>query len=74
MGSDGMTIDNKGNVYVKGKGISIFNKNVEKIHHVRMEQNWTANITFGGIEKDILFITVMNSVYTIKMNVKGVSY
>ncbi|RKR12275.1 gluconolactonase [Maribacter vaceletii] len=74
MGSDGMTIDNKGNVYLTGKGVSIFNKKGEKIHHIDIEQNWTANVTFGGIEKDILFITAMNSIYTIKMNVKGVRF
>ncbi|WP_298472603.1 SMP-30/gluconolactonase/LRE family protein [uncultured Maribacter sp.] len=74
MGSDGMTIDNKGNVYLTGKGVTIFNKKGKQIHHININQNWTANVTFGGPEQNILFITAMNSVYTLKMNVKGVRY
>ncbi|WP_298506838.1 SMP-30/gluconolactonase/LRE family protein [uncultured Maribacter sp.] len=74
MGSDGMTIDNKGNVYLTGKGVTVFNKKGKQIHHININQNWTANVTFGGPEQNILFITAMNSVYTLKMNVKGVRY
>ncbi|WP_051254160.1 SMP-30/gluconolactonase/LRE family protein [Arenibacter latericius] len=72
LGSDGMTLDNKGNVYLTGKGVIIFNKEGEKIHHIPIDQNWTANVTFGGKEQKTLFITAMNSVYTLEMNVKGV--
>ncbi|MBT8305952.1 MAG: SMP-30/gluconolactonase/LRE family protein [Maribacter sp.] len=72
MGSDGMTLDNKGNVYLTGDGITVFNKKGEKIQHIPIAQKWTANVTFGGIDQNILFITAMNAVYTLKMNVRGV--
>ncbi|MCM4168782.1 Gluconolactonase [Arenibacter antarcticus] len=72
LGSDGMTLDNKGNVYLTGNGVIVFNKEGEKILHIPIEQKWTANVTFGGKEQKTLFITAMNSVYTLEMNVKGV--
>ena len=74
MGSDGMTIDNKGNVYLTGKGVTVFNAKREQIHHLPVNEDWTANITFGGVNQDILFITAMGSIYTIQMNVHGVRY
>ena len=72
MGSDGMTIDNKGNVYLTGKGVTVFNKEGEQIAHIPIDEDWTANITFGGKDRKTLFITAMDSVYGVKMKVKGV--
>ena len=74
MGSDGMTLDNKGNVYLTGKGVTIFNSDGEQIQHIPVDQNWTANVTFGGKEQKTLFITAMNSLYTLQMNVHGVAH
>ena len=74
MGSDGMTIDNKGNVYLTGEGVTIFNLKGEKIHHIPVNEEWTANVTFGGKNQNILFITAKGSIYTLKMNVHGVRY
>lgn len=74
MGSDGMTIDNKGNVYLTGKGVTIFNKKGEKIGHIEVPENWTANVCFGGKEQRKLFITAMGSLYTLDMRVKGVRW
>jgi len=72
MGSDGMTIDDKGNVYLTGKGVTIFNKFGEKIAHIPVPENWTANVTFGTLTRNVLFITAMGSVYTLKMKTRGV--
>ncbi|MEP2059866.1 MAG: SMP-30/gluconolactonase/LRE family protein [Maribacter litoralis] len=74
MGSDGMTIDNLGNVYLTGEGVTVFNTKGEQIHHIPIDENWTANITFGGKNQDVLFITAMGAIYTLKMNVNGVRY
>ncbi|MCP4976997.1 MAG: SMP-30/gluconolactonase/LRE family protein [Maribacter sp.] len=71
MGSDGMTLDNNGNVYLTGDGITVFNRNGQQIQHIPVNQKWTANVTFGGKDQKLLFITAMNSVYSLKMNVKG---
>jgi len=74
MGSDGMTLDNNGNVYLTGKGVTVFNTSGEQIEHIPVNKDWTANVTFGGSAQDILFITAKGSVYTIQMNVHGVRY
>ena len=71
-GSDGMTLDNEGNVYLTGDGVTIYNKNGEKIEHIKVPSQWTANLCFGGKKKNILFITASESVYTIEMRVRGV--
>lgn len=69
MGSDGMAIDNLGNVYLTGDGVTVFNPNGEKINHFPIAENWTANVTFGGKNFSTLFITASKSIYTLKMNV-----
>ena len=71
MGSDGMTIDNEGNVYLTGKGVSVFDKNGNKIKHIEIKEGWTANVTFGGKDRKTLFITAMDSLYSLEMRVKG---
>ena len=72
LGSDGMTLDNLGNLYLTGKGVTVFNKNGEQIHHISVPENWTANVTFGGENFSTLFITASKSVYTLKMNVSRI--
>lgn len=72
MGSDGMTLDNLGNLYLTGKGVTVFNPGGKEIAHIPVPEDWTANVTFGGPDQKTLFITAMNSVYTLKMNVHGV--
>jgi len=71
MGSDGMTVDAKGNVYLTGRGVTVFNTKGEKIHHVDVPERWTANITFGGKDRRLLFITASKGVYGLKMAVRG---
>ena len=70
--SDGMAIDEKGNIYLTGNGVDIYNSSGEKIEHINVPEKWTANICFGGKNKNILFITASKSVYIIRAQVKGV--
>ncbi|MHC4205001.1 MAG: SMP-30/gluconolactonase/LRE family protein [Planctomycetota bacterium] len=72
MGSDGMTIDNEGNIYLTGRGVTVFNPAGEKIEHIPIDAGWTANVTFGGVDRHTLFITAQTSVYGLQMRVKGV--
>jgi gluconolactonase len=72
MGSDGMTIDNKGNVYLTGKGVTVFNPKGEQIAHIPVEESWTSNVVFGGTERKTLFVTALDKVYTLDMKVRGV--
>ncbi len=72
LGSDGMTIDNMGNVYLTGRGVTVFDKDGNKIAHIPVDKRWTANICFAGPDRDMLFITAMDGVYRLRMNVRGV--
>jgi gluconolactonase len=71
-GSDGMTLDERGNVYLTGKGVTVYNPQGNKIALIAIPEPWTANLCFGGANKDMLFITASKAIYTLKMNVKGV--
>ena len=73
LGSDGMTIDNKGNIYLTGKGVTIFSPDGVQLENIPIPEGWTANVCFGGKDRHLLFITASKSVYGIKMKVKGVS-
>jgi gluconolactonase len=71
LGSDGMTRDERGNIYLTGHGVTVFDPTGKKIEHIDVNEPWTANITFGGADHKTLFITASKSVYTIQMNVRG---
>jgi gluconolactonase len=73
MGSDGMTIDNRGNIYLTGKGVTVFNPKGEKIAHIPVDERWTANVVFGGTDRNTLFITASGAVYSLKMKVRGIN-
>lgn len=71
MGSDGVTLDEEGNLYLTGNGVTVFDKNGKQIEHIPVPQNWTANLTFGGVDNQTLFITASTAVYSLEMKVKG---
>jgi sugar lactone lactonase YvrE len=54
MGSDGMTLDKHGNLYLTGDGVHVFNRDGKKIYHISIPEKWTSNVTFGG--KIMMFI------------------
>lgn len=69
-GSDGMTIDNRGNIYLTMGKVWIFSPQGTLIQEIEVPEN-PSNVCFGGKNGDTLFITARTSVYTLKMNVKG---
>jgi len=71
-GSDGMTIDDQGNVYITGQGVTVFDPSGQKIEHIDVAENWTGNICFGGKDRQTLFITASKGIYGLRMKVKGV--
>ncbi|MBM4093427.1 MAG: DUF1080 domain-containing protein, partial [Planctomycetes bacterium] len=72
MGSDGMTIDDEGNVYLTGQGVTVFNTEGVKIREIPIAGGWTANVCFGGKDRQTLFITATKSLYGLRMRVRGV--
>lgn len=71
-GSDGMTLDNQGNLYLTGKGVFIYNPEGLLIGHIDIKEPWTANVCFGGKYRNELFITASTAIYRIPMLTKGV--
>jgi len=75
MPSDGMTLDERGNVYITGHGVTIFDKTGTQIATIPVpDESWTGNLCFGGTDRQTLFITASKGFYAIKMNVKGTVY
>ena len=72
LGSDGMTLDSAGNVYLTGHGVTVFDKSGTQIQQIPVPEDWAGNICFGGTDRKTLFITASHSIYTLKMRVHGV--
>ena len=87
---DGMTIDNKKNIWVchfGGGCITVYNLKGTRIHKIKLPAKNITNCTFGGINKDELFVTsalkgmkkkeikkfsLSGSLFKIKTNSKGI--
>ncbi len=70
-GSDGMTIDNEGNIYLTTRAVRVYSKKGKLIETIAVPEG-PANVCFGGKDNQTLFITARTSLYSIKMRVKGV--
>ena len=71
-GSDGMTLDNEGNLYLTGNGVLVFDKEGRQLDQIRVpDEHWTGNVCFGGKNRRTLFITASTGLYAIRMRVKG---
>ncbi len=71
LGSDGVTIDAEGNLYLTGKGVIVFDKGGKEIERIPVPEGWTANVCFGGKDRQTLFITASKGLYAVRMRVKG---
>lgn len=71
-GSDGMTLDSKGNLYISGQGVTVYSPAGVKLGNIPIPSRWVGNVCFGGKDRKTLFITASESVYTLPMQVKGV--
>ena len=69
-GSDGLTLDEKGNLYITGKSIRIFGPDAQQVGEIPLPEV-AANLTFGGADRKTLFITARTSLYSIRLNVRG---
>lgn len=60
-GMDGMRCDSKGNLYIAryGKGVvAILNSNGKTIREVQLKGEKPTNVTFGGPNRDIVYVTL----------------
>jgi len=72
LGSDGMTIDDHGNVYLTGHGVTVFDRKGKQVEHIDVPEAWTGNVCFGGRDRQTLFITASKGIYGLRMAVRGV--
>lgn len=70
-GSDGMTMDAEGNLYLTGKGVLVFDKTGKQIAHIEVPEKWSANVCFGGTDRQTLFITASTGLYSVRTKFKG---
>ena len=71
-GEDGMTIDNGGNVYITTKtDLAVYDRSGTKIETLEFPERPT-NVCFGDRDRKTLFITTENSLYSLRMRVKGI--
>ena len=69
-GSDGMTLDEKGNLYLTGKGVIVYSPAGKKIETIAVPEG-PANVCFGSKDRRTLFITARTSLYAVAMRVRG---
>ena len=69
-GSDGMTLDQHGNVYLTSGTVKVFNPKGEQIADLKFPES-PANVVFGGKELKTLFVTARTGFYSLDMEVTG---
>lgn len=69
-GSDGMTVDVKGNLYTTHGKVHVYNADGKKLETIDVPEG-PANVTFGGDDYKTLFITARTSLYSVRMKNAG---
>ena len=82
--SDGMTIDNEGNIYLTSmpkrtltdydttkNPVTVYDSTGKLVEKIMIPER-PANVCFGGKDKRTLFITAQTSLYAVKTRVKGI--
>jgi gluconolactonase len=70
-GSDGMTLDDEGHVYLTGDGVRVFDRAGKQVEHMKVEAPWTANVSFCGKDRQTLFITASKGLYSVRTRTKA---
>lgn len=70
-GSDGMTLDDAGNVYLTSGAVWVFDKAGKQVAELKVPEG-PSNVCFGGKDQKTLFITARTGFYSIRCTVSGV--
>lgn len=70
-GSDGMSIDTDGNLYLSGRGVFVIDKTGKQIEHIDVPEPWVGNLCFGGKDKHTLFVAASKGLYSIRLTTRG---
>ena len=68
-GSDGLAVDDRGNLYVTGKAIKVYSPQAKLVAQIEMPAG-VSNLTFGGKDRQTLFCTSRAGIFAIPMNVR----
>ena len=74
-GADGVAMDQSGRLYVTTRmGIQILDQ-LGRVHLIleKPDKGWLSNVTFGGVNLDVLYVTCGEKVYKRRLNAKGAS-
>jgi gluconolactonase len=70
--SDGFRLDDQGFLYTScSEGVQVYHPDGTKLALIAVPEK-VGNLTFGGIARDELFICASQSLYSIRLNTKGV--
>lgn len=69
-GSDGMTLDHRGNVYLTSGEVLVYNPDGKRIANIDVPEK-PSNLTFGPPGRSTLYITARSGFYRIKTNVSA---
>ncbi len=69
-GSDGMTLDERGNLYLTRDAVNIYAPDGNQIGSISVPER-PSNVCFGGPDRKTLFITARKGFYSVKMSVAG---
>ena len=67
-----MTLDSQGNLYLSGRGVTVYTPTGQKLQTIPVPAKWVGNLCFSGKDRSTLFITASEGIYTLAMQVKGV--
>lgn len=70
IGSDGMTLDEQGNLYLTADSVRVYSPSGELREEIVVPER-PANVCFGGTNGKTLFITARTSLYAVDMAVAG---
>lgn len=65
-GSDGMTLDAEGNLYLTSQAVVVYDPSGKQIKTIEVPER-PSNVCFGGADKQTLFITARTSLYAMDM-------
>lgn len=69
-GSDGMTLDEDGNLYLTDGAVAVYRPDGSLIREIQFPEK-PSNVTFGGPENRTLFVTARTGIYALEMSVGG---
>lgn len=70
-GSDGMTIDDAGNVYLTSGAVRVYDRTGSPVAELAVPER-PSNVCFGGRDMRTLFITAQTGLYAVRCTTRGV--